>query len=132
MSLTFTVYGKTATKGSTRSFVTKGRIVTLADNRNLGAWTQAAKWAAKTAGAVLVPKPRGLVVSVTFQFVRPPSALKRLYPTVKPDIDKLIRAVLDALTGIAYEDDAQVLSLTALKTYGDTELCVIDVFEMRE
>jgi len=52
--VTFTVLGAPATKGSTRSFVRGGRVVTLADAKTLGAWTQAAKWAAKAAGVVLV------------------------------------------------------------------------------
>jgi crossover junction endodeoxyribonuclease RusA len=36
-----------------------------------------------------------------------------------PDIDKVCRAVLDALTGILYRDDAQVVALSAVKTYAD-------------
>jgi Holliday junction resolvase RusA-like endonuclease len=32
-------------------------------------------------------------------------------------LDKLIRAVLDALTGIAYIDDGQVVEITASKIY---------------
>ncbi len=33
----------------------------------------------------------------------------------------MARAVLDALTDVAYEDDEQVVKLTATKEYGDTE-----------
>jgi crossover junction endodeoxyribonuclease RusA len=39
--------------------------------------------------------------------------------THKPDLDKLCRAVLDALTGILYLDDAQVVALAASKRYAD-------------
>lgn len=35
----------------------------------------------------------------------------------KPDIDNLTKAVLDALNGIAYEDDAQIVSIVASKKY---------------
>jgi Holliday junction resolvase RusA-like endonuclease len=41
-------------------------------------------------------------------------------PIGKPDVDKLCRSVMDALTGIAYKDDAQVTSLTAVKIYANT------------
>ena len=41
------------------------------------------------------------------------------FVTVKPDIDKLSRAVLDALTGICWRDDAQVVEKTARKIYGE-------------
>lgn len=40
--------------------------------------------------------------------------------TQKPDLDKLIRAVGDALTGVAYHDDSQVVGGSHIKrwTYG--------------
>ena len=127
MTLQFYVEGKTATKGSTRSFVRGERVVTLADNASLGAWTQAARWAARQAGVGLVAKPRAVKLVVTFMFVKPPSVKHRDCHTVKPDIDKLLRAVLDALTGIAYEDDAQVTAVDAKKCYGGIEQCVVEV-----
>jgi crossover junction endodeoxyribonuclease RusA len=36
----------------------------------------------------------------------------------KPDLDKLVRAVLDAFTGILYKDDGQVCDLRAQKMFG--------------
>lgn len=70
-------------------------------------------------------------VNATFVFVRPKSVSERRRPynTVKPDIDKLLRAVLDALTGVAYRDDAQVVSVSARKLYGDSEQLIIEVSE---
>jgi Holliday junction resolvase RusA-like endonuclease len=44
-----------------------------------------------------------------------------IWPCVRPDIDKLARAVLDALTGVLWTDDGQVCSLELEKHY-DTEL----------
>ena len=38
-------------------------------------------------------------------------------PAVKPDIDNLAKLVLDALSGKVYEDDKQVLSISATKRY---------------
>lgn len=40
-----------------------------------------------------------------------------VYPCSKPDVDKLARTVLDALTGIIWRDDAQVVSLEIRKFY---------------
>jgi Holliday junction resolvase RusA-like endonuclease len=50
-----------------------------------------------------------------------PKKTNRRYPTTKPDIDKLSRAVLDALTSVWYKDDSQVIQLEAQKiyTYGE-------------
>jgi crossover junction endodeoxyribonuclease RusA len=74
-------------------------------------------WEAKVAGAT----PHGLPVRITIIFIMPrPKTVKRPYPTVAPDLDKLVRGVLDGLTGIAYEDDAQVIEIHAHKVYGSS------------
>ena len=39
------------------------------------------------------------------------------YVTKPPDLDKLIRTVLDAMTDIVYDDDAQVVRLSGEKRY---------------
>lgn len=59
-------------------------------------------------------------VNLTFQLLKPPSVpKKRTHPVVKPDVDKLSRAVLDAMTGIVFRDDAQVVRLYATKDYAE-------------
>lgn len=115
---TFVVFGAPATKGSTVSFLSKRGVVTKADCKSLAAWTQAVGWAARAARVPLAPKGEPVQVVVMFQFVRPASQKKRGAPTVKPDIDKLGRALLDALTNVAYVDDAQVVRLQLWKVYG--------------
>ena len=50
-----------------------------------------------------------------------PKSAKRAFPSVKPDLDKLIRAVLDGLTGVAFEDDSQVILIQSSKTYGENQ-----------
>ena len=63
------------------------------------------------------PVSTSIKVEIDFIFQRPKSS-QRPFPTVAPDLDKLIRAVLDGLTGVAYEDDSQVILIQATKTYG--------------
>jgi Holliday junction resolvase RusA-like endonuclease len=41
------------------------------------------------------------------------------YPKSKPDLDKLVRACLDAMTGMVYTDDSQVVALSVTKRYAD-------------
>ncbi|GHU51684.1 phage protein [Clostridia bacterium] len=41
-------------------------------------------------------------------------------PTIKPDADNIIKAILDALNGLAYHDDAAVVNVTAEKRYSTT------------
>lgn len=58
-----------------------------------------------------------------------PKSVKRLEPHVKPDLDKLVRAVCDALTGIAFSDDSQVTALFAAKHYGEEVGVRISLFK---
>lgn len=41
-----------------------------------------------------------------------------LRPDKKPDIDNILKVVLDALNGVAYEDDKQVVCISCQKVYG--------------
>jgi crossover junction endodeoxyribonuclease RusA len=43
-----------------------------------------------------------------------------LRPWRKPDLDKLTRSILDALTGVVLDDDAQIVRLLAEKVYART------------
>lgn len=57
-------------------------------------------------------------VSIFIHRELPKSRPKRLLAeldTAKPDIDNVAKAVLDALNGVAYEDDRQVVSLNVTK-----------------
>ena len=47
--------------------------------------------------------------------------------TSKPDVDKLARCVLDALTGVVYADDSQVVGINASKCYGAETGCVLTI-----
>ena len=42
---------------------------------------------------------------------------KTLLPSRKPDIDNVLKVVLDALNGVAYKDDSRVVSVAAKKVY---------------
>ena len=58
-----------------------------------------------------------LSVMLTLYLPRPKSAGRGTWPAKRPDIDKLARGCLDAMTGIAFADDAQIVTLTARKLY---------------
>lgn len=129
MSVSFFVPGIPQPKGSARSYVSKrGRLSTVQDNRGkLEPWQAAVGWRAKAQG--LRPVRGAVSVSAGFRFPRPkghygkrglrPSA--PAHHTVKPDLDKLSRAILDGLTGIAFVDDSQVVILDVRKEWAAEE-----------
>lgn len=126
--MTFTIEGRCPTKGSVRTFIDKrsGRMVTKPDNDSLVKWTRDARWQARAAKVPMVYKPHGVSMAVTVEFVKPKTA-KQIVPSVKPDADKLLRAIFDALTGVAYADDAQVVSVALTKAYGACERVTVTV-----
>lgn len=50
-----------------------------------------------------------------------------ILPAKKPDIDNIVKAILDALNGVAYRDDTQVTELHVRKQYSEkprVEVCI--------
>lgn len=116
--ISFEVEGNPVTQGSMK--VINGRVL-HSRGEALILWRTMIALAARKAGAFPVPNP----VEMTIEFRLPrPKTVKRDFPYVAPDLDKLIRAVLDALTGIAYVDDGQVISINSSKVYGEPGVSV--------
>lgn len=62
------------------------------------------------------PLPKGNPVHLMLAFFMPHvKTSKFTHHTVKPDLDNLIKIVKDALNKLAYEDDCQIMQVTALK-----------------
>lgn len=125
MILSFTVHGIPAPQGSTRAFIPKGwsRPIITAANKKTKPWRQEVAGAALTAMEEDLLSCAGRNIAfrliVVFRFQRPKSVKAGvLEKTTKPDTDKLIRSVLDALTGILWEDDSQVVEIIARKEFG--------------
>jgi crossover junction endodeoxyribonuclease RusA len=120
MELPFTVYGVPRPQGSKRH-VGNGRMIEssprVAEWRTLVAHTASIE----RAGQPVIEGP--VTVDVVFGFGLPkrPGTRRSQDPhTQRPDLDKLVRAVLDALTGVMYTDDSQVVELSARKVWVET------------
>lgn len=61
------------------------------------------------------PLTGALKLVVTY-FMRAPKKRVRVFPTTKPDLDNLIKPK-DALNGIIWEDDSQIIEIHARKVY---------------
>ena len=126
MLLEFTVYGVPRPQGSKRIVTNRrtGRAIPIEASKFLKKYREdiavtAREEIKKQYGSGHLP-PIGdreaVSVGIGFYFERPKGTTRRS-PTVRPDIDKLTRSVLDALTGILYADDAQVTHLYVRKRY---------------
>ena len=123
-ALTFVVCGLPGPQGSKRHV---GRGILVESSKAVAPWRQDVKHAA----LACIPHdwdpslPMGL--SVTFRFKRPqthigkkglkPSAPQHCTSARAGDVDKLLRSTFDSLTGVAFDDDRQVISVNASKRY---------------
>jgi Holliday junction resolvase RusA-like endonuclease len=84
----------------------------------LKTWREDVKAAAVDAMNGRIPFEGPVELLVTFVLVKPKS-VKRVWPFVRPDLDKLLRSTGDALTSAGvYGDDSQLVKITAQKLYG--------------
>lgn len=142
------VYGDPKTKGSVKSFIPRrkdGSLVTKANGEPmvvktddtghrgkawLGAVAQATALEMQAADFEMVGPKVPIVLEMVFYRPRPAGhfgtgrnadVLKDSAPpapSTKPDVDKLARAVLDALKSVAWHDDGQVVGAPAWKEFG--------------
>ncbi len=92
-------------------------------------------------GCFMFEKNVPLLADITALFPIPKSASKKLQakmlsgavrPTKKPDCDNIIKAVLDALNGVAYYDDSQVVKICIRKRYDTNPRTIIEIIELKE
>ena len=142
--ISITVYGEAQPGGSKRAVQhphTK-RIMVLDANPKAKEWkNRVAGVAAETYKGPLLEGP--IELSMTFYRARPKHHMGTgrnagkikpgapLMPTSKPDVLKTSRNTEDALSGIVYRDDSQVVSLHARKRYGEPARVEIEVLESK-
>jgi Holliday junction resolvase RusA-like endonuclease len=136
-AIRFTVPGIAQPKGSSRIVprggVRGGRPILTAANRKTAPWQRSIAWMALEAMRKRGPMVGPIAISVRFYLERPATQQPpRARPDVKPDLDKLTRAACDALTGVVYADDCQVIVLNAWKYYGTPARAEFSIWEVTE
>ncbi len=125
MHLVFHVPGEAVPQGSAKAFMPKGwtRPIITGDNKKTKPWramvAASALDAADQQGTWPTLSALPIRLHIACYFVRPASVGERKRPmhTVKPDADKLARAILDSLTKVLWADDAQVVDVSITKAY---------------
>ncbi len=134
-TINFFVPGIARTSGSKRSFINPntGKPIITAANPKQKDWQASVGLFAKNKFGEEVPWDGPLIATMEFIRLRPKGhygtgrndgvlkdwAISKR-PTGKPDVLKLGRAVEDAMNGVIYIDDSQIVEEHLSKVYGDT------------
>lgn len=110
----FKVIGKVRGKARPRH-TRKGVTYTVKEDRKYEA---SIRKAYLKAGGIRYPKDTPMFVSVSVHRSLPESKPKKVISEedlIKPDVDNILKAVMDALNGYAYADDKQVVMASIYK-----------------
>lgn len=119
-SVTFEVKGRAQVKGNARAFVVRRaggppRAIVTLDHRRSKGWEQLVAEQAQTTHDYFAGPVR---LEVTFYLPRPQKLRKGTpHHITLPDLDKLVRCIGDALTGVLFDDDKQIVDVHARKLY---------------
>lgn len=86
------------------------------------AWQIAMGWARPK-----VPVEQGVVLRVQFVFRAVRKKDIGTHRAMKPDVDNLMKMVADAAIGIVYEDDRQIVDISAIKLWGERSETRIEI-----
>lgn len=136
MTICFEIKGEPAAKGRPR-MTKSGHAYTPAKTRNYEDYVRWSYIQQVRNTDMITDKPVG--VSMVFRFAVPKSYGKKtleelkkhkMARPVKPDIDNLAKSVLDALNGLAYQDDKLITHLEVSKIYSEnpgTTVCIYEI-----
>jgi Holliday junction resolvase RusA-like endonuclease len=122
---TLTIPGKPVGKGRPR-MTKSGHVYTPAPTENYEAYIKAL-WVQEHGSEVAFPV-EAVMLSVSVYMAIPQSTSKKrreamldgvIMPTKKPDLDNVLKIIADALNGLAYTDDKQIVGVTMVKGYSE-------------
>ncbi|AMM26528.1 endodeoxyribonuclease RusA [Variovorax sp. PAMC 28711] len=137
--LTFHVPGQAVGKGRPRigKVGNHARMFTPAKTVNYESLVALAAQQAM-AGRALFDGPVELKMRIDCQIAASWSGKKQrdaaagaIAPTTKPDIDNIVKAICDALNGVAWKDDVQVVDLIVRKRYAVIPGVAVQVVAMK-
>lgn len=137
------VRGIPQAQGTARAFVAGGKARIATDSNRptspIGAWRQAVNAEARRVYGEEPASRSAIRVEAELTWPRPLAHYRAAKPerglrpdapawkTSKPDPDKCARALLDALMGVVFVDDSQVVELVIRKVFGDAPGAVIAI-----
>ena len=136
--ITFTVYGEPKGKGRPQ-FTRTGHAYTPERTKSYEAEIVASfrrehpgfvRWEKGVPLKVRIKAIYGIPVNDS-KATRNAKLLGQKRPTKKPDADNVEKVILDALNGIAWRDDAQIVDIRTVKEYGWQPCVMVEIDEIR-
>lgn len=137
MDYKFTVYTKAIGKERPRFNMPQKRTYTPQKTKN---YEETIKLSfQKKYGFKINPSANEIYIKINVEFAVPKSYSKKKKQELidwkqgymhTPDADNIAKAVLDALNGVVYKDDKQVVGLLVLKCYGEKDKVDIEIMEV--
>lgn len=138
MYMHFDVPGVPRGKQRPRVVRQNGRTISFTPDQTVQ-YENLVRWCYKTAEGKRFPDDMPLKVTIQAFYEIPKSASKKkraqmldgeIRPTKKPDADNIAKIICDALNGIAYRDDAQVVTCIINKRYSEEPSVSVEIEEV--
>lgn len=122
----FSVPGRPQGKARARTVINNGRVHTYTPDKT-AEYEKLVKTIYRQASKGQMMDDGPIMVTITAVFEPPASVSKkqleamldgRSFPQKKPDLDNILKIILDALNGVAYADDKNVIGVVGKKEYG--------------
>ena len=138
--VTFSVEGTPVAKGRPK-FARRGNFVSTYSPKKTVDYEAKVKEAGKDAMGSSEPLETPLSLYLYVRVPIPASTTKkvlaeisanRVKPIKRPDLDNVLKAVSDALNGICYKDDSQIVNIHCTKVYASVpgvDVCVKECLE---
>lgn len=138
----FKVIGRPQGKARARTFydnrIGKMRSVTPESTKS---YEELIRWSFLAQGGKYAGDMTTFKVDISARYEVPKSWSKKkrnqalsgiIKPKVKPDCDNVIKCVLDALNGVAYYDDTQVIFVSCEKKYAEEGSVLVHIEEIKD
>jgi len=127
MMITYVVYGEPQGKGSPR-FARRGAFTHAYTPEKTKTYEDEIRYMARCAMGASEPLETPVTVAIYIRVEIPKSFSKQkrkdalaniIKPTKKPDADNILKCFLDAMNGVVYVDDKQVVNIHLTKVYSE-------------
>jgi Holliday junction resolvase len=124
-------------KGRPR-FRSTGKFIQTYTDKKTASFENLVKLAFMNSGSEAYVNEEALILKLEIYQAIPTSISKKkkkemlegkIHPTKKPDVDNVIKSVLDGLNKVAYADDKQIIEIQARKKYGQEEKIEVEIYE---